>query len=128
MSFAIYEAWCRKAAIWYTCNIYLIAKKRMTPIYLTDEVFEHYKRKRAIDETFEKKFKQMSVNRKSEVGGPGTGISLHSVGTISVSQHGDMLVMEASSSRGPTYGPYELGELQRDYQRLQETLQKERME
>ncbi|KAK9126102.1 hypothetical protein Scep_014948 [Stephania cephalantha] len=35
---------------------------------------------------------------------------------------------EASSSRGPAYGPHELEELQRDHQRLQETLLKERME
>ncbi|KAK9139841.1 hypothetical protein Scep_009522 [Stephania cephalantha] len=32
---------------------------------------------------------------------------------------------EANSSRGPTYGPHELEELQRDHQRLQETLLKE---
>ncbi|KAK9126062.1 hypothetical protein Scep_014908 [Stephania cephalantha] len=35
---------------------------------------------------------------------------------------------EASSSRGPAYGPHELEELQRDHQRLQETLLNERME
>ncbi|KAK9101215.1 hypothetical protein Scep_024645 [Stephania cephalantha] len=35
---------------------------------------------------------------------------------------------EASSSRGPTYGPHELEELKRDHQRLQETLMNERME
>ncbi|KAK9169672.1 hypothetical protein Syun_001812 [Stephania yunnanensis] len=35
---------------------------------------------------------------------------------------------EASSSRGPVYGPRELEELQRDHQMLQETLLKERME
>ncbi|KAK9092170.1 hypothetical protein Syun_027081 [Stephania yunnanensis] len=34
----------------------------------------------------------------------------------------------ASSSQGPTYGLHELEELQRDHQRLQETLLKERME
>ncbi|KAK9100924.1 hypothetical protein Scep_024354 [Stephania cephalantha] len=91
MSFAIYEAWCRKAAIRYTGNIYLIAKKRKTPIYLTNEVFEHYKRTRATDEAFKKKFEQMSANRRSEVGGPGTSISLHSARSISVRQHGDTL-------------------------------------
>ncbi|KAK9158545.1 hypothetical protein Scep_005119 [Stephania cephalantha] len=78
MSFVIYEAWCWKAAIRYTGNIYLIEKKRISPIYLTDEVYEHYKRKRATDETFKKKSEQMSTNRKFEVGRPGTGISLHS--------------------------------------------------
>ncbi|KAK9166859.1 hypothetical protein Scep_002050 [Stephania cephalantha] len=35
---------------------------------------------------------------------------------------------EASSSRRPSYGPHELEELQRDHQRSQETLLKERME
>ncbi|KAK9140678.1 hypothetical protein Scep_010359 [Stephania cephalantha] len=214
MSFAIYDAWCRKAAIRYTGNIYLIAKKRITPIYLTHEVFEHYKRMRATDEAFKKKSEQMSTNRKSEVGGPGTGISLHSAGSISARQHGDTMekklkrrptrkemfrhlhthghddqtfvdqrsakidvteltqrleemstqtpdtsidedaiylevvlevkgcvyglgsqgyhrsisLGEASSSRGPAYGPHELEELQRDHQRLQETLLNERME
>ncbi|KAK9126252.1 hypothetical protein Scep_015098 [Stephania cephalantha] len=173
MSFAIYDAWCRKATIKYTGNIYLIAKKRITPIYLTDEVFEHYKRIRATDEAFKKKSEHMSMNRKSEVEGPGTGISLHSAGSISARQHGDTLEKklkrrptrkemfrhlhthghdgqtfvdqrfaniyaqgyhrsissgEASSSRGPAYGPHELEELQRDHQRLQETLLKERME
>ncbi|KAK9133112.1 hypothetical protein Scep_012640 [Stephania cephalantha] len=32
---------------------------------------------------------------------------------------------ETSSSRGPSHGPHELEELQRDHQRLQETLLKE---
>ncbi|KAK9147710.1 hypothetical protein Scep_006467 [Stephania cephalantha] len=213
MSFAIYDAWCRKAAIRHTCNIYLIAKKTITPIYLTYEVFEHYKRKRATYEAFKKKSEQMCTNRKSEVGGPGTGISLHSAGSIFARQHGDTLEKklkcrptrkemfrhlhnhghdgqtfvdqrsakidaeltrrleemstqspdtsidddavylevvpevkgrvyglgsqgyhcsissgEASSSRGPAYGPHELEELHRDHQRLQETLLKERME
>ncbi|KAK9095530.1 hypothetical protein Scep_026999 [Stephania cephalantha] len=213
MSFAIYDAWCRKASIRYTGNIYLIAKKRITPIYLTEEVFVHYKRMRATDEAFKKKSEQMSSNRKSEVGGPGTGISLHSAGSISARQHGDTLekklqrrptrkemfrhlhthghdrqsfvdqrsakidaeltrrleemstqtpntsidedvvylevvpevrgrvyglgsqgyhrnisLGEASSSRGPAYGPHELEELKRDHQRLQETLLNERME
>ncbi|KAK9086814.1 hypothetical protein Syun_029208 [Stephania yunnanensis] len=50
MSFAIYDAWCRRAAIRYTGNIYLKAKKRITPVYLTEEVFDHYKRMRATDE------------------------------------------------------------------------------
>ncbi|KAK9088427.1 hypothetical protein Scep_027509 [Stephania cephalantha] len=95
MSFAIYDAWCRKAAIRYTDNIYLIAKKRITPIYLTDEVFEHYKRMRATYEAFKKKSEQMSTNRKSEVGGSCTfGISLHSAGSISARQHGDTLEKE----------------------------------
>ncbi|KAK9089324.1 hypothetical protein Scep_028406 [Stephania cephalantha] len=156
----------------------------------------------------------MSTNRKSEVGGSGTGISLHSAGSISARQHGDTLekklkrrptrkemfrhlhthghdgqtfvdqrsakiditeltrrledmstqtpeslvdddvvylevvpkvkgrvyglgsqgyhrsisLGEASSSRGPAYGPHELEELKRDHQWLQETLLKERME
>ncbi|KAK9132068.1 hypothetical protein Scep_011596 [Stephania cephalantha] len=184
MSFAIYDAWCRKASIRYTCNIYLIAKKRISPIYLTEEVFEHYKRMRATDETFKKKFEQMNNNKKSEVGGSGTDISLHSAGSIFARQHGDTLekklqrrptrkemfrhlhthghdgqsfvdqrsakidvkvkrrvyglgsqgyhrsisLVDASSSRGPAYGPHELEKLQRDHQRLQETLLKERME
>ncbi|KAK9111435.1 hypothetical protein Scep_018954 [Stephania cephalantha] len=177
MSFVLCEAWCRKAAIRYNGNIYSIAKKRITPIYLTDEVFEHYKRKRATDEAFKKKSEQMSANNKSEVGGSGTGILLHSAGTIFARQHGDTLAeltwrleemstqspdtsidedvvylevmpevkvsvyglgsqgyhriissREASSSRGPAYGPHELEELQRDHQRLQETLLNERME
>ncbi|KAK9086999.1 hypothetical protein Syun_029393 [Stephania yunnanensis] len=91
MSFAIYDAWCRKAAIQYMSNIYLIAKKIIAPIYLTDEVFEHYKRMRATDEAFKKKFELMSTNRKSKVGGPGTGISLRSARSTSARQHGDML-------------------------------------
>ncbi|KAK9118957.1 hypothetical protein Scep_017050 [Stephania cephalantha] len=86
MSFAIYDA-----AIRYTGNIYLIAKKRIKPFYLIEEVFEHYKRMRATDEAFKKKSEQMSSNRKSEVGGPVTGISLHSAGGISARQHGDTL-------------------------------------
>ncbi|KAK9157779.1 hypothetical protein Scep_004353 [Stephania cephalantha] len=52
------------------------------------------------DEAFKKKSEQMSANRKSEVGGPGTDISLHSAGTISARQHGDML--EKKLKRHPT--------------------------
>ncbi|KAK9161294.1 hypothetical protein Syun_007635 [Stephania yunnanensis] len=157
--------------------------------------------------------KSLSSNRKFEVGGPGTGISLHSAGSISARQHGDTLEKKlqrrptrkamfrhlhthghdgqsfvdqrsakidaeltrrleemstqtpdtsidedavylevvpevkgrvyglgsqgyhrsissggASSSQGPAYVLHELEELQRDHQRLQETLLKERME
>ncbi|KAK9142589.1 hypothetical protein Syun_011989 [Stephania yunnanensis] len=73
------------------CNIYLIAKKRKTSIYLTEEVLEHYKRMRATNEAFKKKSEQISSNRKSEVGEPSTGISLHNAGSISARQHGDTL-------------------------------------
>ncbi|KAK9098535.1 hypothetical protein Syun_025580 [Stephania yunnanensis] len=101
MSFAIYDVWCRRVAIRYTGNIYLIAKKRIAPIYLTEEVFEHYKRMRATDEAFKKKFEQISSNIKSDVGGAGTGISLHSTGSISARQHGDTL--EKKLQRRPTW-------------------------
>ncbi|KAK9119655.1 hypothetical protein Scep_017748 [Stephania cephalantha] len=83
-----------------TRAIYLIAKKRIAPIYLTDEELEHYKRKRTTDEAFKKKSEQMSTNRKSEVGEPGTDISLHSAGSISARQHGDTL--EKKLKRRPT--------------------------
>ncbi|KAK9098175.1 hypothetical protein Syun_025220 [Stephania yunnanensis] len=101
MSFAIYVACCWRAAIWYTGNIYLIVKKRITPVYLTEEVFDHYKRMRATDEAFNKKSEHMSNNRKFEVGGPGTGISLHSAGSISARQHGDTL--EKKLQHRPTW-------------------------
>ncbi|KAK9169640.1 hypothetical protein Syun_001780 [Stephania yunnanensis] len=101
MSFAIYDAWCRRATIRYTGNIYLIAKKRITPVYLIEEVFDHYKRIRATYEAFKKNSEQMSSNRKSEVGGPGTGILLHSTGSISARQHGDTL--EKKLQRRPTW-------------------------
>ncbi|KAK9087812.1 hypothetical protein Syun_030206 [Stephania yunnanensis] len=42
--------------------------------------------------------------------------------------HRNISLGEASSSRGPAYRPHELEELQRDHQRLQETLLNERME
>ncbi|KAK9169107.1 hypothetical protein Syun_001247 [Stephania yunnanensis] len=103
MSFAIYDAWCRRVAIRYTGNIYLIAKKRIAPIYLTKEVFEHYKRMRATDEAFKKKSEQMSSKRKSEVGGSGTGISLHSAGSISAKQHGDTLTPVTSIDEDVVY-------------------------
>ncbi|KAK9111628.1 hypothetical protein Scep_019147 [Stephania cephalantha] len=64
------------------------------------EVFEHYKKKRATNEAFKKKSEQMSTDRKSKVGGPGTGISLHSAGSISARQHGDTL--EKKLKRRPT--------------------------
>ncbi|KAK9088294.1 hypothetical protein Scep_027376 [Stephania cephalantha] len=163
MSFAIYDVWCRKASI--STRQYISHREEKNNTYLlNEEVFEHYKRMRATDETFKKKYEQMSTNRKSEVGGSSTGISLHSAGSISTRQHGDTLekklqrrptrkemfrhlhthghdgqtfvdqrsakidVREASSSRGPAYGPHELEELQRDHQRVQETLLNERME
>ncbi|KAK9100731.1 hypothetical protein Scep_024161 [Stephania cephalantha] len=54
----------------------------------------------ATNEAFKKKSEQMSTNRKSEVGGPGTGISLHSAGSISARKHGDTL--EKKIKRRPT--------------------------
>ncbi|KAK9142746.1 hypothetical protein Syun_012146 [Stephania yunnanensis] len=73
--------------MWYMRNIYLIAKKRITPIYLTDEVFEHYKRMRATDEAFKKKSEQMSTNKKSEVGGSATGVGRALAGTPKVARN-----------------------------------------
>ncbi|KAK9170284.1 hypothetical protein Syun_002424 [Stephania yunnanensis] len=66
----------------------------------SEEVFEHYKRMRATYEAFEKKSEQMSTDRKSEVGGPSTGISLHSARSIFARQHGDTL--EKKLQRRPT--------------------------
>ncbi|KAK9098729.1 hypothetical protein Syun_025774 [Stephania yunnanensis] len=43
------------------------------------------------DEAFKKTSEQMSSNRKSEVGGSGTSISLHSAGSIFARQYGDTL-------------------------------------
>ncbi|KAK9150465.1 hypothetical protein Syun_008774 [Stephania yunnanensis] len=103
----------------------------------------------------------MSTNRKSDVAGSGTGISLHSAGSISARQQGDTLAeltrrLEEMSTQtpdtsidkdvvylevvpevkgppeviiaAPSYEPRELEELQRDHQRLQETLLKELIE
>ncbi|KAK9169450.1 hypothetical protein Syun_001590 [Stephania yunnanensis] len=141
MSFAIYDAWCRRAAIRYTGNIYLIAKKRITPIYLTKEVFEHYKRMRATDEAFKKKSEQMSSNRKSKAEltrrlekmstqTPDTSIEEDVVylevvpevkGRVydlgSQGYHRNISSGGASSSRGPAYGLHELEKLQQDHQR-----------
>ncbi|KAK9092592.1 hypothetical protein Syun_027503 [Stephania yunnanensis] len=52
---------------------------------------------------------------------------VYGLGSQSYHRHISSL-REASSSRGPAYGPHELKELLRDHQRLQETLMKERME
>ncbi|KAK9089541.1 hypothetical protein Scep_028623 [Stephania cephalantha] len=49
-------------------------------------------------------------------------------GLESQGYHRSISLGETSSSRGPAYGPHELEELQRDHQRLQETLLKKRME
>ncbi|KAK9157483.1 hypothetical protein Scep_004057 [Stephania cephalantha] len=110
------------------------------------EVFRHYKRMRATDEAFKKKSEQMSTNRNFEMGGSGTGISLHSSGSISARQHGDTLaeltqrLEEMATQTLDTsidedafilrwcQKSRDLEELQRDHQRLQETLLKERME
>ncbi|KAK9103336.1 hypothetical protein Sjap_020590 [Stephania japonica] len=101
LSFAVYAAWLKKAAIRYANNMYLIANMRRTPIYLTNEVFENYKKMRATDEKFEAKSVQMNANRKSEKGGPGTGISLHTCGSISARQHKDIL--KKKLHRHPTF-------------------------
>ncbi|KAK9166394.1 hypothetical protein Scep_001585 [Stephania cephalantha] len=58
---------------------------------------------RATDEAFKKKSEQMSTNRKSEVGGPGTSISLHSAGSISLRQHGDTLTPDTSIDEDAVY-------------------------
>ncbi|KAK9104547.1 hypothetical protein Scep_021391 [Stephania cephalantha] len=52
------------------------------------------------NEEFKKKSEQMSANRKSDVGGPGTGISLLCAGTISARRYGDTL--EKKLKRCPT--------------------------
>ncbi|KAK9109081.1 hypothetical protein Sjap_017141 [Stephania japonica] len=87
LSWRIYYVWLRKEAKRYTDNVGKIAKKRHAPIYLTDEVFQYYKHMRATDKEFVEKLKKMSENRKSEKGGPRTGMSLHNYGSISAVEH-----------------------------------------
>ncbi|KAK9160159.1 hypothetical protein Syun_006500 [Stephania yunnanensis] len=159
MSFAIYDAWCRRAAIRYTGNIYLIAKKRITPVYLTEEekklqrrptwkeMFRHLhthghdgqsfvdQRSAKIDAELTRRLEEISTQT------PDTSIDEDAVylevvpevkgrvyGLGSQGYHRSIYSGGASSSQGPAYGLHELEELQRDHQRLQETLLKERME
>ncbi|KAK9154999.1 hypothetical protein Sjap_002479 [Stephania japonica] len=86
LSWRVYYAWLRKAAKRYTDNVYKMFHRRHAPAYLTDEVFQNYKKMRESDD-FKEKSAKMSANRMTENGGPGTGISLHNCGSISATEH-----------------------------------------
>ncbi|KAK9085095.1 hypothetical protein Sjap_025506 [Stephania japonica] len=57
---------------------------KLAHVYL--EVFEHYKKMRSTPE-YKTKSEQASRNRRSEVGGPGSGSSVHGGGAISIYEH-----------------------------------------
>ncbi|KAK9117580.1 hypothetical protein Sjap_016527 [Stephania japonica] len=100
LSWRVYYAWLRKAAKRYTDNVYKMVHRRHAPAYLTDEVFQNYKKMRESDD-FKEKSAKMSANRMTEKGGPGTGISLHNCGSISATEHKRTLTIRLE--RDPTY-------------------------
>ncbi|KAK9167369.1 hypothetical protein Scep_002560 [Stephania cephalantha] len=54
--------------------------------YASAEIFDHYK-KMCSTPDFKKKSERASKNRRTETGGPGTGIAVHTGGSISIYQH-----------------------------------------
>ncbi|KAK9081632.1 hypothetical protein Syun_031415 [Stephania yunnanensis] len=178
MSFAIYDAWCRKAAIRIQEKIRadeqqlkvrggrsdtgislhsagsisarqhgdtLEKKLQRRPTW--KEMFRHLhthghvrksfvdQRSAKVDAELTRRLKEMSTQT------PGTSIDEDAAylevvpevkgrvyGLGSQGYHRSISLRGASSSRGPVYKPHELEELQRDHQRLQETLLKEQME
>jgi len=78
--------WAQKAAKRYIDNIrrwHLNGK----PTFVPDDVWDRWMQKWEEDEAFKKRSAQASLNRLSEMGGPGAGPSRHTEGSISSAEH-----------------------------------------
>ncbi|KAK9139824.1 hypothetical protein Scep_009505 [Stephania cephalantha] len=58
--------------------------------HVSAEIFDDYKKMRSTPD-FKKKSERASKNRRTETGGPGTGIAVHTGGSISIYQHVEKL-------------------------------------
>ncbi|KAK9083278.1 hypothetical protein Scep_029749 [Stephania cephalantha] len=59
--------------------------------HVSAEIFDHYKKMWSTHD-FKKKSERASKNQRTETGGPGTGIAVHTGGSISIDQHTKKLV------------------------------------
>ncbi|KAK9116376.1 hypothetical protein Sjap_015323 [Stephania japonica] len=100
LSWRVYYAWLRKVAKRYNDNVYKTVYRRHALAYLTDEVFQNYKKMQESDD-FKEKSAKMSANRMAEKGDPGTSISLYNCGSISATEHKRTLAIRLE--RDPTY-------------------------
>ncbi|KAK9096589.1 hypothetical protein Sjap_022086 [Stephania japonica] len=76
-----------------------MVRKPTKPAHVSLEAFKHYKKMRSTPE-YKAKSEQASRNRRSEVGGPGSGSSVHGGGAISIYEHS--LRLEKKLGRKPT--------------------------
>ncbi|KAK9088039.1 hypothetical protein Syun_030433 [Stephania yunnanensis] len=87
---AIREAYDRQIATRYADFISKMCSKDKKPANVSTEIFNHYKKMRSTPD-FKKKSERASKNRRTETGGPGTGIAVHTGGSISIYQHAERL-------------------------------------
>ncbi|KAK9107301.1 hypothetical protein Syun_023312 [Stephania yunnanensis] len=67
-----------------------MCSKDKKPAHVSAEIFDHYKKMQSTPD-FKKKSERASKNRRTEIGGPGTRITVHISGLISIYQHAEKL-------------------------------------
>jgi len=78
--------WAQKAAKRYINNIRKWHANGKS-IFVPDDVWDSWMQKWEQNETFKKRSAQASLNRLSEINGPGVGPSRHTGGSISSAKH-----------------------------------------
>ncbi|KAG8661886.1 uncharacterized protein LOC110606300 isoform X4 [Manihot esculenta] len=96
-------AWQRKAAERYRSLMCSFRKGKEKSMHVPDITWQKWNEAWSTED-FKSRSKQFSANRRSETGGPGSGISRHSGGSISHTAHAERL--RKSLGREPL--PYEL--------------------
>lgn len=82
----IKRAWNALAASRYSDNLCHWRRASKCPIHISDAVWASWQQKWA-DPEWRKKSAIASSNRRSEKAGPGTGLSCHTAGSISIKEH-----------------------------------------
>ena len=87
----VYVAWEAKAKVRYRSLMHKIRNSQEKGVHLTEDTWQKWKTTWT-DPTYKKMCEQFSKNRRSETGGPGSGVARHTGGSISHSQHRQRLV------------------------------------
>ncbi|XP_021687585.2 uncharacterized protein LOC110669952 isoform X8 [Hevea brasiliensis] len=103
VSTLVKTAWQRKAAERYRALMHKIRKGKERSIHLSDATWNKWNEAWSTPE-FKTRCEQFSANRRSETGGPGSGISRHTGGSISHTRHNER--MRSKLGREPL--PHEL--------------------
>jgi hypothetical protein len=91
LTIPIKVAWQRKAAERYKAFMCIMRKGKEKTMHVSDTAWRKWNEAWSTPE-FKSRSEQYTANRRSETGGPGSGIARHTGGSISHARHAERLV------------------------------------